>query len=80
MKIAAQLFALMCINYGFNTVSIRLAAGNHYVGVVLIDGLIAFWGFTMVKLMVESDRWLARAGYVLGGMVGSAIGMGLTQW
>lgn len=58
----------------------RAIAHLHYVEAVATDGLMCLIGWTFFKTMQrEIDNWHARAGFVVGGMVGSLAGMWVTR-
>lgn len=76
---AGILCLLMCLNYGLNAISIRLLARGSYLGVGATDAAIALVGFVMVKQVVAADTWLDKAGYTIGGIIGSMIGMWVTR-
>lgn len=75
---AAKLAALMFINYGLIAVSFRMLAASSYVGVGVTDGLIAWYGFTVVKSIAAADSLAEKVGYSLGGVCGSLLGLWLT--
>lgn len=75
----ARLFALQFVNYGLIAMSIRYLAAGSYVGLGITDGLVAFWGFALVKHVVAAETKLERAGYVAGGIAGSLLGLWLTR-
>jgi hypothetical protein len=79
MTVACLLFALMCLNYGLNTISFRMIARGSYVGTATADALIAALGFWMIQEVAHSQTWLAFAGYVLGGVSGSLLGLWITR-
>lgn len=79
MTIAVRLAILMFVNYCLNAASFRLLARGSYLGVGITDGLIAWWGFTMTKLVVQADTRLQQVGYVIGGVSGSLVGLWLTK-
>lgn len=76
---ALVLTALMTANYGLIAVSFRMLAKGSYLGVGLSDGLIAWWGFTTTKRIQTAETRLEKVGYAVGGVVGSLIGLRLTQ-
>lgn len=79
MKIAVRLAILMFVNYALNAVSFRLLARGSFLGVGIADGMIAWWGFTMTKLIVQADTRVQQVGYVIGGVGGSLFGLWLTK-
>lgn len=76
---AGKLLVLMAVNYGLNAVSIRLLAKGSYWGVGATDALIAWYGFTAVQHIAKAETRLEQIGYTIGGIVGSLIGLRLTQ-
>ena len=79
MKVAALLFAMMCLNYCLNTISFRMIARGSYLGTGATDAVIAAFGFWMIQEVSHTQTWLAFAGYVLGGTTGSILGLWLTR-
>ena len=76
---AARLGALMFVNYALNAASFRLIARGNYLGVGITDGLIAWWGFTMVQHIAKAETRTEQAAYTAGGIAGSLLGMWLTR-
>lgn len=76
---AAKLMVLMAANYGLNAISIRLLARGNYLGVAGTDAAIAWCGFTMFKQIGSADTGVEKLGYIVGGIVGSMIGMWVTR-
>jgi hypothetical protein len=79
MRVAALLFALMCLNYGLNTISFRMIARGSYLGTALADACIAGFGFWMIQEVSHAQTAMAFGGYVCGGVTGSLIGLWLTR-
>lgn len=79
MKAAGRLFGLMLINYLLNAVSFRFLARGNYVGIAGADFMLAYWGFTMTRLVVKADTRLEQFAYATGGVVGSLAGMYITR-
>ena len=76
---AGVLALLLAANYGLNTIAFRMVARGSYVGVAISDSLIAWWGFAMVKRIHQADTKLEKFGYILGGVIGSLLGLRLTK-
>jgi hypothetical protein len=76
---AARLGALMLVNYALNAASFRLLARGSYLGVGITDGLIAWWGFAMVRHIAKAETRTEQAAYTVGGIAGSLLGMWLTR-
>lgn len=55
-----------------NTISI---AHGVYFWTFLTDLVMCFIGFTILKNMVESEKWVDRIGYALGGATGAQFGI-----
>lgn len=72
---AAQfvLYGMLCWNY-------RAVAKAWIPEVVVSDGLIAAMNFTLIKRMVKDESKSGLAGYVIGGMSGSAVSVALTKY
>lgn len=73
-----RLAGLMCLNYGLNAVSFRFVAKGSYLGVAVADAAIASVGFTLLRSVASAETWQERAGYIVGGVVGSMLGIWLT--
>lgn len=78
-----QEFATFCglqtLAFVLAVVNIRALAHLQYAWAVVTDGLICLLGWMLFKKMQEASSNIARAGYVIGGMLGSIIGMWVTQ-
>jgi len=60
-------------------VNIRALAHLQYGWAVLTDGLICLMTWTIVKKIGEANNLASRIGYVVGGMIGSLLGMWITS-
>ncbi len=74
-----KLAGLQFVNYGLIAMSIRYLTAGSYVGLGITDGLIAFWGFSIIQRVASADTRLERGGYVIGGICGSLLGLWLTR-
>ena len=79
MRTFSLFFALMFINYGLNAINFRMLARGSYWGVAWTDASIALFGFTIIRSIAETDAFIAQAGYVMGGVCGSMLGLWLTR-
>lgn len=79
MTTFALFFAMMFLNYGLVVVNTRMIARGSYRGTALSDAAIAILGFTLIRHVAETDALTAMAGYVMGGVSGSMLGLWLTR-
>lgn len=70
---------LQCLNYGLIAMSIRYLAAGSYLGLGVTDGLIAFYGFTIIQRVAQADTLVERIAYALGGTARSLLGLWLTR-
>jgi hypothetical protein len=75
----AKFAALQSVNFVIAVANIRALAHLQYGWAVLTDGLICILMWTIIKNIGEAKDPYAKVGYVIGGMVGSLVGMFLTQ-
>jgi hypothetical protein len=73
------LLTLVWFQYTILAVNYRAVAHARYGATMLTDAVIAICGFTIFKLIVESQGVLEIAGYAIGGMLGGATGIWLTR-
>lgn len=74
-----RLFTLQFSNYCLIAASFRFLAAGSYLGVGVTDGLIAGFGFALTRYVVAAETRWERAGYVIGGICGSLLGLWLTR-
>lgn len=79
IKRCASLAFLQCLNYGLIAMSIRYLAAGSYLGLGITDGLIAFYGFTLIQKVASAESFIERVCYALGGTCGSLLGLWLTR-
>lgn len=72
-------FVLMFVNYGLLCVNYRMVARGSYWGTAATDAAIAALGFTLVQRVAVASTLTAQAGYILGGVSGSMLGLRLTR-
>jgi hypothetical protein len=75
----AKFGALQSVNFVIAVANIRALAHLQYGWAVLTDGLICILMWTIIKQIGEARDPYAKVGYVLGGMVGSLVGMWITN-
>lgn len=76
---ASRLALYQFLNYGLICMSIRYLAAGSYLGLAITDGAVAFCGFTIMQHVAKAETKLEQAGYVLGGIAGSMLGLWLTR-
>lgn len=69
----------MFLNYGLVCINMRMVARGSYLGTAWSDAAIAVLGFTLIRHVASTDALVAQAGYVVGGVCGSALGLWLTR-
>lgn len=79
MKDFTVFAAMQSINFVVITVNYRAVAHQQYAWAIATDGMICLLGWSLLKRLTEANGWLARGGYICGGMAGSALGMWLTR-
>lgn len=81
MKLAITLFAVQLVNYCLLVINYRAIAAGHVGVMVGSDGLVALLGFFVIKRIAAEPNGalLAAAGYSLGGMVGSVLGLVISK-
>ncbi len=79
MRIFLTFFGLQGMNFILLVVNIRAVAHSQYLWAVLTDGLICAVSWTLLQHRLACDSMVAKAGFILGGMIGSLVGMWLTR-
>jgi hypothetical protein len=79
MTRAALLLVLMWLNFALLTANFRAIAQARYVAAILTDVAIAICGWTLFRLIAESQHGVERVAYVIGAALGSATGIYLTR-
>lgn len=75
------LFALIWFQLTLVTVNYRAIAQKRYVMTALTDAIIAIGGFTVFKMIQQSDNsYTDIMGYVLGSTLGGLTGIYLTTF
>lgn len=72
-------FTLMFVNYGLLCVNYRMVARGSYWGTAWTDAAISGLGFTLIRQVAEANTLVAQAGYIIGGVCGSMLGLYLTR-
>lgn len=72
-------FAVQCLSYGMLCWNYRAIAQARFVGIFVSDLFCAFIGFSLIKYVAGTKSHVARAGYVLGGAIGSVISVYITK-
>lgn len=72
-------FGLMFLNYGLNVINFRMVARGSYLGTAWSDAAIALLGFSLIQHVATANTTEAMAGYVIGGVCGSMLGLWLTR-
>jgi hypothetical protein len=75
----AKFAVLQSLYFIVAVTNIRALAHLQYGWAVLTDGLFCILTWTIVKNIGEAKDPYSRIGYVIGGMVGSLIGMWITN-
>jgi len=75
----ALFFVLMFLNYGLAAINFRMVARGSYLGTAWSDASIALLGFTLIQHVAKADTIESQAGYVIGGVCGSMLGLWLTR-
>lgn len=73
------MFGAMALQYFLATLNIRACAQANYLWTLLSDAAIAANGFLITKKIVESKSKIGFAAYIVGGMVGSQVGIVITK-
>lgn len=79
MREFATFFAMMFFNYLLLCLNYRYVAKGSYVGTAWTDASIAALGFTVIQQVATAQTWVARAGYIFGGVLGAQLGLWLTR-
>ncbi len=82
LQVALILFLVQVANYAILVINYRATANGHMRTMVLTDGLCATFTFVVIRRiakMAETDAIIPWLGYMLGGMVGSVIGMSISK-
>lgn len=79
MKSALLLCALQTLSFFVVTLNYRYVAKGHVALVVLSDAGICLLNFTLFKLITSANTTLEAAGYIVGGCIGSYLGMRATK-
>jgi hypothetical protein len=79
MKEFCLMFAVQFLQYFLATLNIRACAQANYLYTALSDLLLAGNSFLIIKRVAESKSKAGFAGYVLGGAVGSQVGILVTK-
>lgn len=69
----------MFLNYVLAVINTRMIARGSYFGTAWSDAAIAIFAFTLIRNVASTDAVIAQAGYVLGGVCGSMLGLYLTR-
>lgn len=76
MKDAVLFFFIQIVYYGLLTYNYRAIAGQHLAKALVSDGLIASFGFFTIQRIAHTEKSKpAWVGFVLGSLVGTAIGI-----
>lgn len=80
MKSFLTIFGLQVVDFVLICINFRAVAHLQYVPAVLTDAAMCTLGWTFFQIMKEDSSRGARAGFILGGMVGSFLGMYATRF
>lgn len=80
--VTIAIFFAQILNYGILTINFRSVAQGHVKTMVITDMMCASLAFFLIKKISEAagDALLPFAGYVIGGAVGSVIGLRVSKW
>lgn len=73
------LFIVMFLQYFLATLNIRACAQANYLFTALSDMAIAANSFYLIKRVGESKSKWGLAGYIIGGVIGSQLGIYVTK-
>jgi hypothetical protein len=73
------LFSVMFLQYFLATLNIRACAQANYLFTALSDMAIAFNSYFLIKRVADSKSKLGLAGYIIGGAIGSQLGIYVTK-
>ncbi len=79
MRTFSTFFILQGVNFLLLVCNIRAVAHQQYFWAVVTDGVICAVSWTLLQHRLACDSVVAKAGFILGGMVGSLAGMYLTR-
>jgi hypothetical protein len=79
MKSFWKIFALQLIDFILICINFRAVAHLQYVPAILTDTLMCAMGWSFFQIMKDDSSRGARAGFIVGGAVGSLIGMYVTR-
>ena len=72
-------FAMQFIQYLIVTVNMRAVAAGKYAWTAISDMIFATVGFLVIQRVAEAHSKVAWSGYVVGGVVGSQVGIWLSK-
>lgn len=79
LKLFFMFFFLQAMSYGLICWNYRAVAKGWVGHVVVSDLMFAALNFTLIKKVAEAKGWVAMAGYIAGGAVGSAVSVLFTK-
>lgn len=80
LKEFITLFIIQVISYSLLCINFRAVAQAHYIQSAITDFIIATLSFFVIRKIAKSeDTFHGWAGYALGGVVGSFLGIWLSK-
>lgn len=79
LQVFCLFFLVQCLSYGMLCWNYRAVAQARFVSIFVSDLACAFIGFSLIKYVAGTKSGVARAGYVLGGAIGSVISVYITK-
>lgn len=79
MKSFWKIFILQVVDFILICVNFRAVAHLQYIPAILTDAAMCALGWTFFQIMKEDSSMGARVGFILGGVVGSFLGMYATR-
>ncbi len=80
MKEFFIVFFSQLLAFLFITMNYRAVAHGSYVGTAITDLLFSAVNFGLIKRVANSETKMTMVAYVIGGMIGSQIGILLTMY
>ncbi len=79
MRRAIELAVLNCISYFGLTIDYRVVAQGNYGWSIATSAFLGFLAFTIIKRISESKSRIEEFGYVIGGIIGTLVGIYISK-